>query len=416
MNVCLLNDSFPPLLDGVSNTVLNYARVLGERGEKAAVATPSYPGVTDDYPFEVVRYASLDTTKSLGYRTGFPFSAAAMQRLEAFSPTLIHSHCPMASTFLARELRCLTGAPIVFTYHTKFDVDIRRVIKGKLLQESAIREIIRNIEACDEVWAVNRGAGENLKSLGFRGDYLVMENGVDMTLDPVPEEELRRLEETYRIKACAPVFLFVGRMLWYKGLSTILDSLAELKRAGEPFTMLFVGDGEDLAAVRERAERQGLSGDCVFPGAIRDRALLKALYTRADLFLLPSVFDNNPLVVKEAAACRTASALIRGSSSAENVTDGENGFLTEDSVPSFTRALLAVCRRPELAKEAGERASRTLYLSWEDAIDRAVARYREILRDRRGGDRTEATVSDKMIEAIGRFYRLTNRPKTDDLP
>ncbi len=416
MNVCLLNDSFPPLFDGVSNTVENYARVIVERGGNAVVATPAYPGVTDGYPFEVVRYPSFNTVKTLGYRTGFPFSAAAMQRLEAFSPALIHSHCPMASTFLARELRSLTGAPIVFTYHTKFDVDIRRVLKGKLLQESAIREIIRSIEACDEVWAVNRGAGENLKSLGFSGEYRVMENGVDLTPDPVPEAELRRLDDAWPIKACAPVFLFVGRMLWYKGLRTVLDSLAELKRAGEPFTMIFVGDGDDCGEVRAYAKDLELAGDCVFTGAIRDRALLKAFYTRADLFLLPSVFDNNPLVVKEAAACRTASVLIRGSSSAENVTDGENGFLTEDSVPSFTKALLEVCRRPELAKRTGENAAKTLYLSWEDAVDRALARYRELLRDKPAGQKGKPTVTDKTIEAIGRFYRLTNRPKSDDLP
>ena len=32
MNVCLLNDSFPPLIDGVANAVVNYANRLTERG------------------------------------------------------------------------------------------------------------------------------------------------------------------------------------------------------------------------------------------------------------------------------------------------------------------------------------------------------------------------------------------------
>ena len=27
-NVCLLNDSFPPLIDGVANAVVNYADIL----------------------------------------------------------------------------------------------------------------------------------------------------------------------------------------------------------------------------------------------------------------------------------------------------------------------------------------------------------------------------------------------------
>ena len=152
MKVCLANDSFPPLLDGVSNTVVNYAAIIGQKYGSAIVATPKYPGVRDDYPFEVVRYTSFNTTKMVGYRTGFPFSHEAMKRLEAFGPDIIHSHCPMASNFLCRELRSITGVPLVFTYHTKFDIDIKRAVKLKFIHEPAIREVVRGIEAADEVW------------------------------------------------------------------------------------------------------------------------------------------------------------------------------------------------------------------------------------------------------------------------
>ena len=41
MNVVLLNDSFPPLIDGVANTVVNYADVLTKNGDKAVVVV--YP-------------------------------------------------------------------------------------------------------------------------------------------------------------------------------------------------------------------------------------------------------------------------------------------------------------------------------------------------------------------------------------
>ena len=84
MNVCLANDSFPPLYDGVANTVINYARIIQERYGNAAVAVPRYPNVTDDYPFEVVRYGSIDTTRLVGYRAGVPFTAHGMRRLAEF--------------------------------------------------------------------------------------------------------------------------------------------------------------------------------------------------------------------------------------------------------------------------------------------------------------------------------------------
>ena len=42
--ICLLNDSFPPLIDGVANAVVNYAQRLTERGDAVTVATPPSPG------------------------------------------------------------------------------------------------------------------------------------------------------------------------------------------------------------------------------------------------------------------------------------------------------------------------------------------------------------------------------------
>ena len=44
LNICLMNDSFPPLVDGVANTVVNYADVISTQLGSAAVATPDYPG------------------------------------------------------------------------------------------------------------------------------------------------------------------------------------------------------------------------------------------------------------------------------------------------------------------------------------------------------------------------------------
>ena len=44
-SISLLNDSFPPLIDGVANTVVNYARELTKLGDRAIVVTPEHPDV-----------------------------------------------------------------------------------------------------------------------------------------------------------------------------------------------------------------------------------------------------------------------------------------------------------------------------------------------------------------------------------
>ena len=80
-------------------------------------------------------------------------------------------------------------------------------------------------------------------------------------------------------------------------------------------------------------------GKCIFTGPVYDRDALRAWNTRADLFLFPSTFDTNGLVVREAAACGLASVLIEGSCAAEGITDGRNGFIIEET-PEALAALL----------------------------------------------------------------------------
>ena len=64
MRVCLLNDSFPPVIDGVVNVMLNYANYLqSDHASQVIVGTPRYPDADySAYPYEVVAYPSFNTT------------------------------------------------------------------------------------------------------------------------------------------------------------------------------------------------------------------------------------------------------------------------------------------------------------------------------------------------------------------
>lgn len=400
LSVCLLNDSFPPVIDGVANAVLNYARIIQEGLGSTVVGVPDYPGVTDSYSFPVVRYPSFDTTKLVGYRAGYPFSPRALDALAEFAPDIIHSHCPVMSTVMARALRERLDVPVVFTYHTKFDIDIRRAISGHLLQQTAIRLLVDNISACDEVWVVSRGAGENLRSLGYAGDYIVMENGVDFPRGPVSQEKCEALRQELALPPEVPVYLFVGRMMWYKGIRIILDALAALRRSGQDFRMLLVGDGMERQEMEQLVKELRLDDVCIFTGAIRDREKLRTYFSLSDLFLFPSTFDTNGIVVREAAACGTASVLVRGSCAAEDVTEDGNALLIEENAASLKALLERVGMNRPALRDLGQRALEQLYLSWEDSVTRAYARYGTVLDHYRRG------LSGRSIEWTDELYNL----------
>jgi len=286
---------------------------------------------------------------------------------------------------LARELRSVLNAPLVLTYHTKFDVDIAKLIKGRLLQNGAVKALVQNVAACDEVWVVSEGAGHNLVSLGYEGDYIVMQNGVDVPRGCVSDEAVAEATAGYDLPQGVPMFLFVGRMMWYKGLRIILDALAALRESGEAFRMVFVGDGRDAGEVRAYAAELGLDGVCLFTGAISDREVIRAWYTRADAFLFPSTYDTNGLVVREAAAAAAATVMVAGSCAAEGVTDGRNGFFIEENAASLAQKLRELCAEPEVMRRVGEHAQSELYLSWEDAVARAYDRYQIVIDNYRSG-------------------------------
>lgn len=439
MKICLLNDSFPPIIDGVVNVVMNYADILSRTDNtQVIVGTPWYPD-TDykAFPYPVITYPSLDTSMFTGgYRAGYPFPIKEIGDMLAFEPDIIHTHCPVSSCFIARSMRDAVDTPVVLTYHTKYDIDIRNTIPTTPLQDECIKAMVNNISACDEVWAVSQGAGENLQSLGYEGPFKVMPNGVDFPKGKCTAEEIEKATKEYDLPAGVPLFLYVGRIMDYKGLPMIIDALNILKEK-QDFRMVFIGQGTDMNHLKEKIQKAGISyderqedgtilsiqgssanGKIILTGAIHDRNILRAWNTRADLFVFPSTFDTNGLVVREAAACGSASVLIKGSCAAEGITDGRNGFLIDQNPDALASFLNHACTHLDIIRQAGDHAMDEIYLSWQDAVNEARKGYEGILeKKKRGLLRHKENLADDPLyemsgEAVKRYLDITR----NDIP
>lgn len=409
--VCLINDSFPPTIDGVANVVANYANELSDY-TKVVVATPFDPKADDsNYSYPVYRYPSIASKAAEGYRAGLPFSPRVLDEIRRENIDIIHAHCPITSAFMARSLRRITNKPIVLTWHTKYDIDVQNAIRSKILQNEAIDAIINNVNVFDEVWTVSKGAGENLKSLGYKGDYIVMENGVDLPKEKLSKEKANDLLRDYSIKKDVPILLFVGRTRWYKGIRITLDALKVLKDKNIAFQMYFVGDGSDKQEIMEYCTSLNLD-DCVtFYDGIHDRELLRAWYSIADLFIFPSTFDTNGLVVREAAACGLASVLVKGSCAAEDTIDNHNGYLIEENYQSLSEKLIQIL--PDLNKihEVGYNAQNEIYISWSDAVKKAYDRYQIVIdhynyENNKQDDTITAELFDKVSLTMEKYKQL----------
>jgi 1,2-diacylglycerol 3-alpha-glucosyltransferase len=145
--------------------------------------------------------------------------------------------------------------------------------------------------------------------------------------------------------------------------------------------MVFVGQGYAKPLLRQLATDLGLDDFVIFHDVVHSRELIKAIYARSAIFLFPSLYDNAPLVVREAAAFRTPAVLIKDSTAAEVIKDGENGVLVQNDMDSFVGKVVELIRDEHFREKTGIGASNTLCRTWEDVVREVKERYLKILQE-----------------------------------
>lgn len=375
----IFNDSFPPIMDGVSLATKNYAYWLHQKNQPVCVVTPKSPNYTDNEPYHVFRYTSIPILGRKPYRFGLPdIDLSFKTELEQISFGLVHAHCPFSSGRIALSIAKKQQIPFVATFHSKYRDDFEHSVHNKFLAKQMTNEIIRFFEKADEVWIPQASVEETIREYGFKGKVEIVDNGSDFaTGEPIEPVKLQARKDLF-ISENDTVFLFVGQHIWEKNTRLIVESLALVKDL--PYKMFFVGTGYAKEDLIELVEELELSSKVEFVDVIREREIIKKYYAAADLFLFPSIYDNAPLVLREAAALQTPAVLVRGSSSAENIIDNFNGFLIENSPESFAAKIRELINSPEKIKSAGANASKSIARSWESVTEEVLDRYQKLMK------------------------------------
>ena len=372
-------DVFPPELDGVGTVVKNYATYLSGSEDTAYFITPRADDPIGNRPFPLLFFRSI-AMPGEPYRVGLPaFDRDFKRTVDEMRFDVVHAHSPFGAGRAARRVARRQGIPLVATFHSKYYDDFLAKTHSKLLAKLATRIVVDFYHTCDEVWAVNEPTAEVLRSYGYRGRLRVMPNGTDPWQPTGTADE--RIRELFG-DAEGPLFLFVGQHNWKKNIRTVLDAVA-LYRKEAPCRMLFVGQGPDRDAIVAYAEELGLSDVTRFLGHLSGREELMELYAAADLFLFPSIYDNAPMVVREAAAAGTPSVLVRGSCAAADTVAGQNAFHCDDSPESLAATIKEALPR---AREVGERARLEVPRPWPSILADVRTRYLELIEEKKAKD------------------------------
>jgi glycosyltransferase involved in cell wall biosynthesis len=277
----------------------------------------------------------------------------------------------------------VTGAPLVFTHHTRF-ADYGHYLgilagPGAFLTDAYLR---RFWAGCAAIIAPSTDLaaeiGERLPEVKRRHVH-VIPTGIDAA-------GIRALEPTDpRIQFGWPpdavVVATLGRLAPEKSPEVILEAMARLATESPVARLLVIGGGPSEARLRARAASPDLAGRVAFAGSM-PRVDALALLSGADLFAFASRTETQGLVLAEALAAGLPALTIDGPGVGDSVRDGIDGEILA-AEPAATRAdRLAVALAALIADEGRRR----------DMAARAV------------GDADRFSVEERVAE-VERLYR-----------
>ncbi|MBQ2230888.1 MAG: glycosyltransferase [Oscillospiraceae bacterium] len=375
MRIIQFSDSFIPIMDGVGNVVYRYAVNFGKKGHESYVVAPqTNTGYRGNYPFEMIDYVGVPLWKMNSYTVGTPkMDSHFKKRLQMIDADIVHVHSPFMAGQAGMSYAKKRNIPVIGTFHSKYYDDFLQVTGIELLAEAGVKIVVDFYEKCDEVWAVSESSAQTLKDYGYEGSVRVMPNGTD-TKEILPEKVIE-IKEKLGI-GTESILLFVGQMNWKKNIETTLRAFAMLN--GD-LKLVLAGRGPHEAEIKALAEKLGISDRVIMPGHITDPDLLNALYSSAQLFLFPSIYDNGPLVVREAAAAGTPSVVVRGSSAAECVKDGVNGLLCENDPANLAMVVQKALLDERELEAMGKRAKMTIPIPWSSIAEDVLWEYKRVI-------------------------------------
>lgn len=204
--------------------------------------------------------------------------------------SLVHSQTHHAHVFATKAAR-LAGIPsVVHQQKTIEDLPPRRArIFGTCLKRAS------------HVVALSRRTAEDLaRSSGLpHGKFSVVPNGIDRSLFR-PSENCIALRRQLGLPGEGLLIGTVGRLHKHKSHQTTIEAVVAARKKGIGVSAVLLGNGEQRSELERLARESGAGGAIVFAGARRPVApWLQAL----DLFVLPSVWEGQPLALLQALAC-----------------------------------------------------------------------------------------------------------------
>ena len=366
LRVAIFAETYLPYLSGVTVSTETLARGLAAAGQQVLLVAPrpaeGEEPATAGAPGPEPAYAWLPSYQAPppappGYRMPWPVPGSALETARAFAPDIVHAQSPFVTGLMARRLAQRSGAPLVFTHHTRFG-DYGHYL-GPLAGAArrGLGAFLRDYwRGCAAVVAPGSElATEIATALAPRRRPLVrmIPTGVDVTaISSMPAADIRA-EQGWPSDTIVAVSM--GRLASEKNLALLLEAFALAAGRDERLRFLLVGGGPGLDAAVERGNRPDLAGRMAVTGRL-PRADAIAHVRGSDVFAFASQTETQGLVLAESLAAGVPVVALSGPGVADSVRDGADGVvLAHDSASPASGATALAGALVELAADEARR-------------------------------------------------------------
>lgn len=286
-------------------------------------------------------------------------------------------HCHTWYTFFAGFLaKLLYGIPLVVTMHSlePFRPWKQEQLGSGYYLSSWLEK--NGVQHADRVIAVSAEMKEDIiKTYRTPPEKVaVIHNGIDLR-QYRPVEERSFLDE---LGINYPYLLFVGRISRQKGIIQLLEAMERL----DQFRLVLCASSPDTpeleAEVRDKVNR---NPRIKWINEMVPKDKVVQLYSHAQAFVCPSIYEPFGIINLEAMACKTPVIASRVGGIKEVVADGETGFLVSPDDPGELAAKIKLAMdSPELMAKFKENGRKRVeqYFSWEAIAARTVDLYRQL--------------------------------------
>ena len=398
MKALLLTNEYPPHVYGGAGVHVEY--LARELARFMAVEVRCFGGQTSSEGDLTVRGFRADES-AFGCPPALRAVFAATQRDNAMAAAgtdadLVHVHTWY--THLGGILTKLNyGLPLVLTAHSLEPLRPwkREQLGGGYDFSGWVEKTA--IEMADAVIAVSESTKADLLRL-FRVDPArvhVIHNGID--LEEYAERRDDEVLQRHGVDPARPYILFVGRITRQKGIIHLVKALRHLDPGFQVVLCAGAPDTPEIAAEMKsavEAAQQGRPG-VVWIEKMLPKAEIIALYSGAEVFVCPSIYEPFGIINLEAMACGTPVVASAVGGIPEVVVHGETGLLVPveqnkeapfepvnaerfalNLAEAINELMRDEVRRRHMAREARRRVEENF--SWEVIAQKTAELYRVV--------------------------------------